>query len=652
MKNRDIWLITLAVVVIVASAYILRTYRKEHFQNKLDDSTFAEAYKLNGIEKCSALQYPSMTASNIIDTGRLREWKPTGSHPNIRNVKADTQHGYCYYYTDDDKQILQGTDEANSAILAPVYDPMLVGACSTDPATGSLWSRFPALIKGAFEDKEADANHKLPYKKCVLKVAKDTPAETQKLWQYVEDQDLICKGALEAVQKEYNTYVNRLSQLHNENEAYRRDYGTRDELADKLRTCTTQSNDLADNLIPNMQRATESLQRRIITDRSQLDQALQQIRTDQTQLDKQWETIASDLVTKTRTKQVLEDSIAQLTSETAALDAQRNACRQTHATLVEEAKKRSDIVEKLKERYNYLEGQYNQCKEQLDQYNADIKRMTKERITLKERAKDLSIQLEGCNKEKQTATIEEEAWRKKADQLRIEYEACSKERALEQALYDGYVAQASALTAEIEDIKKRCRTVENEFYKANLETSRSQAATAIETTKTYCANVSAMKAKKAALMDELCELNARVKAMASVPPPCNDGNRMKMCCPYKVIPGTTVGIFHKSTNFEGPILRIRTSEATVERVRDNFTDGSYVGLEGIPEVVYKLAATKRDKGGDDWVKLAQVHPDLGSLHTAASQRRNWVTVTNPPPEPFAPPRSDPDPPIGLGDRFC
>jgi len=651
-----IMIVSLIVIITLVVLYSRRGHLKEAFQNKLNDSTFIDAYKLNGIEKCSALQFPSMTASNIIDTGRLREWKPTSTHPNIRNVKADKDHGYCYYYIDDDKQILQGTDEANAAVLAPVYDPMLVGACSTDPATGSLWSRFPQLIKDAFVDKQIDANHKLPYKKCVLKVAHSNPEETRRLWQYVEQEDLICKGALDAVQKEYNTYIAKLQQLHNENEAFRRDYGTREELGDKLRACTTQSNDISENLLPRMQDATRALEQRIIVDRTQLDTAIQQIRTQQLTVDKQWEKVLSDIVTQTRIREALEQSITLLTNDTTQLNTQRNACRHVHATLVEEAKKRTAIVDKLKAQYNALEKQYNMCKEDLDETNADIQRMTKEKVQLKEKNKDLKIQLEACNKEKAIATTEEDAWRKKAVALREQYETCSKARAKQQAIYDGFVAQANALTQEIEDIKKRCRTVENEYYKANLETARNQASTTIDSTRTYCANVSAMKAKKAALMDELCELNARLKAMAAAPQPCTDENRKKTCCPYRVVPGNVVGIAYGCCggfNFEGDVLRLRTSEATVNRVRDVFTDGSFIGLEGIPDKVYKLAGTKRDKGGEDWVKVRQFHPALGSLHDFMNLRRNWVVVTNPPPEPYAgAPSPTPDPPIGMGDRFC
>lgn len=652
--------VTLGAILLFFAPSLVRQL-KEGFENqipKLSGPLFREAYKLNGIEKCAALQFPSITASNMIETGRLRQWKPTGRHPKIKDATSDGEHAYCYYYLDDDKQILQGTDAENSAVLAPVYDPMLVGACSTDPASDSLWSKFTGVIKDAFVDKEADANHKLPYKKCVLKVALSNEPEKEKMWKYVEDQNLVCKGALDAVQKEYNTYVARLAKLQQENDAYRKDYGTREELGVNLRTCVAQSNELAENLIPSMHKATQQLQQRIINDRSQLDTAIQQIKTSQAQTDQSWEKVVSDIVLNTRMRDTLQQSISKLTEDSAKMNTQRVKCRQQHKALVDEAAKRSDIVEDLKQKYNVLESHYNKCKQELDRTNAEIGSMSKEQVTLKEKNKNLTIQLEGCLKEKVTATYEESAWRKKADELREKYESCSKVRATEQAKYDGFVAKADALTLEIEEIKKRCRTVENEFHKANLETARDQAETTIESTRTYCANVAAMKAKKAALMDELCELNARLKAKAAEPQPCGDENRKTTCCPYKVKPGAVVGVSYTCCggfNFEAPDrLRLRTSEATVNRVRDAFpTAGSYIGIEGMPTKVYKLHSTKRDKGGEDWIKFSPVHPNLGTLHEIIALKRNLVVVTNPPPDPYTPPGPpSSDPPVGQGDRFC
>lgn len=651
------------ILVSLALLGYLRRANTETFLDLLPQNgglktpMFEQAYKLNGIEKCAALQYPSMTASNIIETGRLREWKPTSTHPKLKASKEDSDsHSYCYYYMDEDKVILQGTDAENSAILAPVYDPMMVGACSTDPATGSLWSKFTGLIKDAFVDKEIDANHKLPYKKCVLKVASSNELEKQKLWKHVEEESLVCKGALEAVQKEYNRYVAQLRKLEEENAVFRRNYGTRDTLGSNLRTCTAQSNEIAENLIPMAKQLTQKLQQQILNDRSQLDTQIQQITTQQHQLDKTWEKVISDIVLNTRMRDTLQESIAKLTDTTNALNIERNKCRQKHKDLMGEVDKRTSVVEELKKQFNELEKAYNMCKEDLDATNQGIATMQKQQVQLKEDNKNFKIKLEACAKEKQIVTIEEAAWRKKAESLRAQYEVCSKERAKQQALYDGYVAQADALTQEIEDIKRRCRTVENEFYKANLETARNQAATTIDSTRTYCANVSAMKAKKAALMDELCELNARVKAKASEPQPCNDENRKTQCCPYKVKPGTTVGIAYQgSWRMEGNTARFNTSEATINRVRDNFKDGDVLGIEGHPTKVFKLVGTHKDKtvGKEEWIKVSSVDANLGSIQEFRALQKPWVTVTNPPPIPYGgPPTPTPDPPLGQGDAFC
>lgn len=686
-----------AIILVLFAVLVLCRQNKtqETFENdtqRINGSFFEKAYTMNGIEKCAALQFASITASNIIETGRLRQWKPTLSHPMIKDVTSDREHAYCYYYADDDKQILHDTD--TDTILAPVRDPMLGGACSIDPASGSMWSQFTTVIKDAFIDKEIDANHKIPYKKCVLKVALSNAPAKEQLWKYVEEESLMCKGALDAVQKEYNTYIDGMRKLHEENANFARDYGTRDALATKLRTCVAQSNELAENLIPNMARVTGELQGRILADRSNLDQAIQQIKTQQAQADQAWEKVISDIVLNTRTRDTLQQSIARIAEEAAKANSARNACRYQHKLLTDEAAKRRAVVDDLQSKYNTMEAKYNMCASDLETTNAGIAAMTIEQQALTENNKALKIKLEGCMKQKATVTFEEDAWRKKAISIREQYELCSKENARQQATYNGYVAQAKALTLEIEDIKLRCRMHESEFHKANLATSRKQAVTAIKSTHTYCANVSAMKAKKAALLDELCELNARVKAKANEPQPCGDEVQKKACCPYRVIAGAVVAVSYDCCGgfkADGPNLILYTSEATVNRVRDKFADGSYVGLEGFSNKLYRLVGTKRDRRnkeaaigglalgvaltaisgtgialastlgqiasdssyGKDWIKVTTVHPSLGSLDDFKALRRSLVVVNNPPPEPFVPhPSASPDVQIGQGDQFC
>lgn len=664
-------ILVLLLVAAASLAYRVRVQQQsEGFTSGLTDGAFEGIYKMNGIEKCHSLSIPSVTASNLIDTGRLREWKPTGEHPAIRDVKQakTTGHDFCYYYMDDDKQILQGSEEQDKQILAPVFDPLAAnsaGACSTDPASGSLWSMFPNLIKDAFVDKERDANHKLPYKKCVLKMAAAGPeaeAEKRRMWDYVGEQNMICKASLDAVQKEYNTYMAALERIHGSNEAYRSSHGTREALSANLRACTTQCNDVANTFLPRSQELLQRLQSQIVDERSALDTQVAQAHGAQVEGERQWRRVAGDLVVKRRALEVGSEALGRIQAAIDAAQRVRQGCRQHHSMLAEEVAKRTAVVDALRQRYNAMERDYFACKAQLEKTLDEIGAMEKEKLKLDDHNKNLVIEVAGCKKQKQVAIDEEAAWRAKATTLRLKYEECSKVRAHEQATYEGHVARADALTAEIEDIKKRCRTTESEFYKANLETARDQAAVTIDSARAYCGNVSAMKAKKIEIMDSLCALNAQVKAKAATPPRCDEATKL-LCCAYKAVRGKEIGIYWKNKKREGHLIKIGTSAATIDRIREAWgaspSDASpgYFTFKGKEFNVWKIVKTDRNTGVDAvsyyWVEA--VGPSLGTIEQfeALYKFGPVYMVNNPPPANYAPPGPPiQTPPIGLGDGYC
>lgn len=554
-------------------------------------------YAEKGIEACSILSGSNYMSSNYVDTLRFRKWKPLHTDPDYQ-LFATTQSNneYCYFFMDDDKQMLKTNEYPNG--YAPVVDPLAkFSECSK---LGNDLFKNTSVITNVFESTGYDANHNLPYKKCIMQVdraAASSPESIDQFWQSFGDANngAFCQGIANTLLAEGNAYIFKRDQLHNKIQPYRSIYTSVPTLISSLNGCLATNEGLTSAISASNARLA-ALQQAIGASNSYYQPLLAAKLSALESLNQQKTTKTTDLVSLSNNLyHVLIPNINDVQAKHRSISTHRTTCR-TNLNIKREALLQAQNAhEVLTENYRRLDIDHANCEKLLREMNGNITLQRPLRQDILEKLSNIKQRVYACNTEQNTLRIEEARLRALLNRVRNEYDKCANTRAVVEAEIARLKSQKTMLINEIEEVKRRCRDDQSNFNLATINIHRESAKEIIATEQQRCAASISLRKRKAELLNEIKGVMLRA----------DDCDTIIARCKCKV----PVAEFPWNDNrgylsgYSG--RKLNTTTGRIVEVRKHLSTAPFIRFNGQGEM-YKIISTKKHKGGDSYITVVNV----------------------------------------------
>ena len=601
-------IITIIILILLASLYIhLYKTRKassiETFTNNtLDTSYVKSVYTKEGVTPCMILANTSAASSNYIDTMRIREWKPQNSDPFFADFSdSNATSSYCYFFKDDDKQILS-TNTLDG--YANIKDPLAtVATCAkSDPLF-----KDSTIVTRMFESTGYDTSHSLPYKKCILELDKSQVTEETKkhFWgQFGENDEVFCQGIQNNLQSEIDAYAAKLADLSSKLEPYRTLYTSTTNLKNELDTCLNTNKTLTSD-IATKNTQLQDLQTRISQTNTEMTSSIGALDTQMRNLYNQIQSKQGELLKLDNTfKQVLTKNIEKLGDDMTRISSARDKCLSDLYTIKSTSEAEQKILDVITANYRKLNDEFMMCEKLLREVTASLEQERPNLLDIIQKLENIKELLIKCNVDQQRLMEEENFWKKLVKVTQDDFNRCNSERGKVEARVASLKQSKDALLNEIEEIKKRCRDDQSNFNMATVTIHREAANNIMDTAKEMCKSSIAMRQRRVELLNEIDGILQEVNSCDRITTACK-------CYKFvQSVPWNDRGISG---------VRLDTTSGRIQAIRPPLDSGAqyvrFVHAGGERTGFYRLTKTRKKKGSGSYITV-----DL------AVERRNGAPI--------------------------